>query len=102
MMTKDKIRKAVALRYDAATGSAPKVLASGRGEVAARILEKAEEAGVEIVADPDLIEILAQVPIGEEIPEELYRAVAEILAFVYRMNGRFAAQPTTSPEGSGD
>ncbi len=91
MSSKDKIRKAVALRYDAAAGAAPKVLASGRGEVAARILEKAREAGVEIVQDPDLIEILAQVPIGEEIPEELYHAVAEILAFVYRMNGRYNA-----------
>ncbi|WP_305046387.1 EscU/YscU/HrcU family type III secretion system export apparatus switch protein [Geoalkalibacter sp.] len=85
----EKFKKAAALRYEPGSGKAPLVVASGRGEVAARILEKAREAGVRIVEDPDLIEILAQVPVGEEIPEELYLAVAEILAFVYRMNGRY-------------
>lgn len=92
MTSQDKIKKATALRYEGTGGSAPVVVASGRGEVAARIIEKAHEAGVQIVEDADLIEILSQVPIGEEIPEQLYRAVAEILAFVYRMNGRYKEQ----------
>lgn len=92
MTSQDKTKKATALRYEGAGGSAPIVVASGRGEVAARIIEKAHEAGVHIVEDADLIEILSQVPIGEEIPEHLYLAVAEILAFVYRMNGRYKEQ----------
>ncbi|MDO3378018.1 EscU/YscU/HrcU family type III secretion system export apparatus switch protein [Geoalkalibacter halelectricus] len=88
-MTKKPFKKAAALHYDGSGGRAPVVVASGRGAVAERILEKAREAGVQVVEDPDLIEILAQVPVGEEIPEELYQAVAEILAFVYRMNERY-------------
>ncbi|KIH77517.1 flagellar biosynthesis protein [Geoalkalibacter ferrihydriticus] len=88
-MMNNRFKKAAALQYEGAGGKAPVVVASGRGEVAERILEKAREAGVQIVEDPDLIEILAQVPVGEEIPEDLYQAVAEILAFVYRMNERY-------------
>lgn len=84
------MEKAVALHYDQNRGGAPKVVASGKGEIAARIVETARNAGVQILEDPDLIEILAQVPVGEEIPTELYQAVAEVLAFVYRVNGRFA------------
>ena len=77
---------AVALSYDQSRDEAPKVAASGRGEVAERILQTAREAGVPLQEDPDLLEILARVPPGEEIPPELYQAVAEILAFIYRMN----------------
>ena len=96
MTSNDTPKKAVALRYEGASGTAPVVVASGRGEVASRIIEKARQSGIQIVEDADLIEILAQVPLGEEIPEHLYRAVAEILAFVYRMNGRFKEQhPST-------
>ena len=62
---------------------------SGRGEVAARIIALAEEAGVMVRQDPDLLELLAKVPVGREIPLELYRAVAEVLAFVYQVNGRY-------------
>ena len=77
---------AVALSYNREQDDAPKVAASGRGDVAERILEAAREAGVPVREDPDLLEILARVPVGEEIPPELYQAVAEILAFIYRMN----------------
>ena len=83
------IKKAVALQYDKDRASAPRVVASGQGEIAARILEKAREAGLPVREDPDLLEILARVPVGDEIPPELYQAVAEILAFVYRINGRY-------------
>jgi flagellar biosynthesis protein len=96
-MRQGKIRKAVALSYDPQQAGAPQVIAGGRGEVAARIVELAREAGVEVVEDRDLVEILAQVPIGEEIPEDLYVAVAEILAFVYRMNGRYRKDPEQGP-----
>ena len=85
-----KSDKAVALQYDSSRSDAPKIVASGLGELAATILEKAREAGVHIVEDPDLVEVLARIPVGDEIPEELYQAIAEILAFVYRVNGRYA------------
>lgn len=89
---KQKPVQAVALRYDKqAAGAAPKVTASGQGEVARRIIEAAQAAGIDIVQDPDLLEVLGRVPIGEEIPPELFQAVAEILAFIYRVNGRYGA-----------
>lgn len=81
--------QAVAIVYDRSRASAPQVVASGRGEVAARIIALAEEAGVAVRQDPDLLELLAKVPVGREIPLELYRAVAEVLAFVYQVNGRY-------------
>ncbi|MBW1778158.1 MAG: EscU/YscU/HrcU family type III secretion system export apparatus switch protein [Deltaproteobacteria bacterium] len=80
------MKKAVALRYDATRHHAPVVTASGQGAVAERILEVAREAGIVIQEDPDLVEVLAKVPVGDEIPVELYQAVAEILVFVYRLN----------------
>ena len=84
-----KTRKAVALSYDEQKATAPRVLASGSGLVAETILQRAEEAGIHIRKDPDLIELLANVPVGEEIPPELYQAIAEVLAFVYSVNDRF-------------
>jgi len=89
MQPEKPIEKAVALHYDQKRGGAPQVVASGKGETAARIIETARGAGVQILEDPDLMEILAHVQVGEEIPAELYQAVAEVLAFVYRVNGRF-------------
>jgi flagellar biosynthesis protein len=88
---KHKPVQAVALRYDHDAGAAPKVTASGQGEIARRIIDTAHAAGIDIVEDPDLLEILGRVPIGEEIPPELFQAVAEILAFIYRINGRYSA-----------
>ena len=88
---RQKPAQAVALRYDKEVSSAPKVTASGQGEIAQKIIDAAKEAGVDIVQDPDLLEVLGRVPIGEEIPPELFQAVAEILAFIYRVNGRYAA-----------
>lgn len=89
--SKQKPVQAVALRYDKAAGTAPKVTATGQGEIAKRIIEAAQAAGVDIVQDADLLEVLGKVPIGEEIPPELFQVVAEILAFIYRVNGRYAA-----------
>ena len=82
-------RKAVALRYERFHDPAPRVVASGRGAMAERILAVAREAGVPVTHDPGLLELLAKVPLGTEIPPELYHAVAEVLAFVYRMNGLY-------------
>lgn len=79
-------RKAVALRYDAESEQAPKIAAKGSGYVAERIIEIAEENGVFLHEDPDLVAVLAKLDVDTEIPENLYRAVAEVLAFVYRLN----------------
>ena len=80
------LKKAVALLYDRGKSSAPEVAATGQGEVAEKILAAAAEAGIPIRQDPDLVEVLSRIPLGDEIPEELYQAVAEILAFVYALN----------------
>lgn len=75
---------AVGLRYDGER--APRVVAKGRGELAARILDAAEEAGVPVRRDRDLVQLLAAVDLGDEIPEEAYNAVAEVIAFLWRVN----------------
>ena len=77
---------AVALSYDGA--NAPTIAAKGQREIARRILEKAEEAGVPLQYDPELAAILSQIPVGDEIPENLYRAIAEIIAFAYFIAGK--------------
>jgi len=84
---------AVALLYDRAQGGgAPRCVAKGKGEVAQRIKEVARAAGVVLYEDVPLARALhGQVEIGAEIPEELYSAVAEVLAYVYRLQGRAAA-----------
>jgi flagellar biosynthesis protein len=78
-------RRAVALRYDPQTYSAPQVVAQGAGDVAERIIALAREHNVPIHEDGDLAALLAQLDIGAVIPPELYAAVAEVLAFVYRL-----------------
>lgn len=78
---------AVALRYDG-TG-APRVTAKGRSGVAERIVAVAREHGVPLQEEPDLAAVLARIPLGDEIPEALYRAVAEVIAFAYLLSGRW-------------
>ncbi|MCB1478093.1 MAG: EscU/YscU/HrcU family type III secretion system export apparatus switch protein [Rhodobiaceae bacterium] len=73
---------AVALGYDHGTGEAPRVLAKGRGAVAERIIESAQEHGVHVEENPILAEALSQVELDDKIPEDLYRAVAEVISFV--------------------
>ncbi len=79
--------QAVALGYQRGRDTAPRILAGGRAEIARRILERADEYGIPIERDPDLLECLAPLTIGSEIPPEAYAAVASILAFLYRLNG---------------
>ncbi len=87
--------QAVALHYDRRPDSTPKVVATGRGDLAQSIIDAAKAAGVDIIEDPDLLEVLGHVPLGEDIPDEMFQAIAEILAFIYRLNGRYA----TSQDG---
>ncbi len=77
---------AAAIKYDSTSADAPKVTARGHGFVADKIIEKALEFDIPIKNDPDLVQILSKLDVGTEIPVELYRAVAEILAFVYSLN----------------
>lgn len=77
---------AVALHYDGT--SAPRVVAKGRGQLAERIIDQAQTYNVPLHSDPHLAALLAKVPLGEEIPRELYVAVAEVLAFVYWLSGK--------------
>jgi flagellar biosynthesis protein len=84
-----KAKKAVALLYEQGKSSAPRVVASGSNLVAERIIALAREAGVYIKEDNDLVELLAKIPIGEEIPAELYQTIAEVLAFVYSINDKY-------------
>jgi FlhB-like protein len=79
-------KRAVALRYDEAKDQSPRVVATGGGYLAERIIEVAEENGVHIQEDPDLVALLAKLDLNTEIPGELFAAVAEVLAFVYRLN----------------
>ena len=81
-------RRVVALRYDAEQDAAPRVVAKGQRKVAERILEVAHEHDIAIHEDPDLVTVLSSLDVGLEVPEELYQAVAEVLAFVYRLNNR--------------
>ncbi len=80
-----KIKTAIALEYDP-TDDAPKVIASGKGLLAEKILEKAQESDVPIHRDDKLAETLSRLEIGEMIPPELYEVVAEILIFVDSMD----------------
>lgn len=82
---------AVALKYDLKIAGAPVVVAKGADYVAQKIKDKAREANVEIVENKPLARALyANVEIGQEIPEELYQAVAEVLAFVYNIKNKKA------------
>ncbi|HIG11040.1 MAG: EscU/YscU/HrcU family type III secretion system export apparatus switch protein [bacterium] len=78
--------RAIALCYDDASASAPTVVASGAGELARQILAVAEATGVPVREDADLVTLLSACDLGEEIPAELFEAVAEILSWLYRLN----------------
>ena len=82
----DKTPKAVALRYDKDKDHAPKVIAKGRGEIAEKILEIAKAHNLPLYEDKNLVQILEALELETEIPPELYRAVAEVLSFIYRLN----------------
>jgi flagellar biosynthesis protein len=81
----DRRKKAAALKYNPKEGTAPKVVAKGSGSIAEKILEVAREHKIPLKEDPQLVEVLSTIDLDREIPPELYKAVAEILVFVYRM-----------------
>lgn len=82
----EEIKEAVALKYEKDRDAAPRVVAAGKGEVAQRIVGIADASGVPVYNDPRLAGLLAKLPLGAEIPPDLYQAVAEVLLFIYRID----------------
>lgn len=82
---KNRVKQAIALEYNP-DEEAPKVIATGRGALAERIIEKAKEAEVPVHRDDKLADTLSRLEIGDMIPPELYEVVAEILVFVDSMD----------------
>jgi len=93
-VVKGKRKKAVGIKYDPARDDAPKVKAKGAGYLADRILNLARKHGVPIKQDNELVETLYALDIDQEIPPELYRAVAEVLAFIYRLSAQLKESTT--------
>jgi flagellar biosynthesis protein len=77
---------AVAVRYDGQKDNAPRVIAKGKGQVAQKIRAIATSAGIPLHKDDDLVELLSHIELDDEIPPELYAAVAELLSWIYRAN----------------
>lgn len=97
MAQNDSLREAVALAYRQ-TDAAPRVVARGRGLVAEEIIARAKEHGVYVHESPELVALLIQVDIDQHIPPQLYLAVAELLAWLYRLeNGGSEPPPAFTP-----
>lgn len=87
MNEKKYVRKeAVALSYQPQKNSGPIVVAKGKGKIAEEILNRAVDNKIPIHEDPNLLQLLGQLDLNESIPEELYQAVAEVFAFIYRLD----------------
>jgi len=89
MKKKDDLRMAASIRYDKKKDDAHRLPAKVRGHLAEKIIELARKHDIPIKEDPALVSILCRLDIDEEIPPELFRAIAEILAFVYSTNERY-------------
>ena len=87
-INKNPIQKAVALKYDIDKDNAPKITAKGKGETASNIIKIAKENNIPIKKDEDLIELLSQIDIDKEIPDSMYKAVAEIFSFIYDLSSK--------------
>ena len=87
--TDQKDVSAVALRYDGK--GAPRVTAKGKGYIAEEILAIASEHNIPMHEDPELVQLLSQLELGDEIPRSLYMAVAEVIAFAYSISGKSVA-----------
>ena len=94
----DALKSAVALAYTQAD-AAPRVVAKGKGLIAEQIITRAREHGVYVHESPELVSLLMQIDLDQRIPSQLYVVVAELLAWLYRLeNGQdVAASPSLSP-----
>lgn len=86
MKEENKIESAVALSYDSETEEAPKIAGKGKGDLAKRMIQLAHENNIPIQKDESLVELLSKLQVNETIPEELYQVVAEIFAFIYKLD----------------
>ena len=85
MNNEDKNASAIALTYNHCTSTAPTVVAKEKGDIAQQILALANEHDIHVHQSPELLEVLIRLEIGEEIPEALYKAIAEVIAFAYKL-----------------
>ncbi|MGM8214453.1 EscU/YscU/HrcU family type III secretion system export apparatus switch protein [Bacillaceae bacterium W0354] len=81
-------KEAIALRYDEQKHVSPEIIAKGKGLIAEQILQLAETHEVPVYEDPSLITLLDELNVNDKIPEDLYSAVAEVFAFIYRVDQR--------------
>ena len=81
--------KAISLQYKKGKNAAPKVTAKGQGWTADRIIKMAQENNIPIREDKDLLHLLSEIDVGKEVPESLYKVVAELLAWVYQLNQNY-------------
>ena len=91
--------KAAALKYLKDRDAAPRLVAKGQGEIAKRILELARKSEIPVHHDPALIEILSRMDLEEHIPPQCYRVVAELLAFIYRLQAMNSERKIYPQEG---
>ena len=82
------MKKAAALRYDESKDNAPRVIAKGKGQSAKNIIKIAKLHNLPIKKDEDLIELLSKVELDKEVPEALYKAVAEVFSFIYKVTNK--------------
>jgi flagellar biosynthesis protein len=86
MKVKKKSSKAVALTYDSEKDRAPRVAAKGSGNIADKIIDIAKQHDIPLYKDKNLVQVLEALDLETEIPPEFYQAIAEVLAFIYRLN----------------
>jgi len=96
-MTTEKKLTAVSIRYEESNDTAPRLTGKGQGVVAEEIIRIAKESGIPLREDPELVALLATLELDQLIPEALYLAVAEVLAFAYELSDNIAATPPPSP-----
>ena len=89
MKNNNPVQKAVSLQYKKGKNAAPKVTAKGQGWMADRIIKMAHENNIPIREDKDLLHLLSEIDVGQEVPESLYKVVAELLAWVYQLNQKY-------------
>ena len=88
-------KSAVSLQYNKGRNAAPKFNAKGQGWVAENIIKMAQENNIPIREDKDLLHLLSEIDVGQEVPESLYKVVAELLAWVYQLNQNYPGSEQT-------
>jgi len=98
-MDENKVTRAAAISYDPDENEAPVLAAFGEGYLAEKIISIAKESGIPILPDPSLTSMLSRISVGDEIPEELYEAVAKVLVFVGEVDRSYGERIRASSAG---